>query len=365
MTDGDLATRAFERILIIKPSSPGDIIHALPVLEGLHRRYPAARIAWLVASPFANLLERDKRIHEIILFDRKRFGRLGRSLSVTGEFWEFVKSLRERAFDLVIDLQGLFRSGFLSMASGAKVRIGFADAREMSPLFYTDKIPASPSREIHAADRNYRLASMLGFGDVPMDFSVELDDDDRAAAAKLLAESGIDASSPFVMLVPATRWETKCWPADRYGMLAAMMHRERGIRSVLVGGPADVPLGQSAVNASQGAAANLCGKTTLRQLAALVERAAIVVTADSTPMHLAAALDRPLVALFGPTSPERTGPYGRAQDVVRIDLECSPCYLKKLSQCPHDHACMQRLDVNQIGGIVRDKLAATRAAEAG
>lgn len=348
MIAGDLATRDFRRILLIKPSSPGDIIHALPVLAGLRRRYPAAHISWLVATPFVNLLDRDVRINEVIPFDRKRFGRLGRSLSVTGEFWGFVKSLREREFDLLIDLQGLFRSGFLAMASGADVRIGFADARELSPMFYSHKIPARAGEDIHAADRNFLVAQMLGFADSPMDFTVAVDDSDYAAAAALLAESGIEPGSPFVMLVPATRWETKCWPAERYGLLARSLHERRDMKSILVGGPSDVASGQAAADASGGAAVNLCGRTTLRQLAALVQRSAVVVTADSTPMHMAAAMNRPLVALFGPTNQARTGPYGRLGDVVRIDLECSPCYLKRIQQCPHDHACMQRLDVEMI-----------------
>ena len=348
MTARDLATRDFRRILLIKPSSPGDIIHALPVLAGLRRRYPEAQISWLVATPFVNLLERDDRINEIIPFDRKRFGRLGRSLSVTGEFWGFVKSLREREFDLLIDLQGLFRSGFLSMASGADVRIGFADARELSPMFYTHKIPARADEDIHAVDRNFLVAGMLGFADSPMDFSIAFDDADRAAAAALLEESRIEPGSPFVMLVPATRWETKCWPAERYGQLAKLLAERRGVKSVLVGGSSDIASGQVATDASGGAAVNLCGRTTLRQLAALVQRSAVVVTADSTPMHMAAAMNRPLVALFGPTNPARTGPYGRMGDVVRIDLECSPCYLKRIHQCPHDHACMQRLDAEMI-----------------
>jgi ADP-heptose:LPS heptosyltransferase len=117
---------------------------------------------------------------------------------------------------------------------------------------------------------------------------------------------------------------------------------------VLVGGRDDIPAGEVAVAASEGAAINLCGRTTLRQVAALIEAASLVVTADSTPMHLAAALKRPLVALFGPTNPRRTGPYGRLDDVVRLDLECSPCYLRKLSQCPYGHECMQQLGVDRV-----------------
>ncbi len=356
MTEPSLADQDFKRILLIKPSSPGDIIHALPVLRGLRARYPKAHIAWLVATSFANLLEADSAISEVIPFDRRRFGRLGRSLSVTREFMTFVGTLREKSFDLVIDLQGLFRSGFLAMASGAPVRIGFAAARELGWMFYTDKIPKSPPDE-HAADRNYRIAPLLGFDKRAKDFSICLTDADREHAANLLQECGVARDCGYAVLVPVTRWETKCWPPDRYGALAKQLRDRHGLTSVLVGGPSDITAAQISVGASESAAHNLCGRTSLRELAALIERASIVITADSTPMHMAVAQNRPLVALFGPTNPRRTGPYGRLDDVLRIDLECSPCYLKKLSQCPHLHKCMQQLDVENVADVVDQKLA--------
>lgn len=356
MAESSLADRDFKRILLIKPSSPGDIIHALPVLRGLRGRYPQAHIAWLVATSFANLLEADPAISEVIPFDRRRFGRLGRSFSVTREFMAFVGALREKAFDLVIDLQGLFRSGFLAMASGAPVRIGFAAARELGWMFYTDKIPKS-GPDAHAADRNYQVAELLGFERRTKDFSIYLTDADREHAAILLRECGVAKDSGYAVLVPVTRWETKCWPAGRYGALAKQLRDRHGLTSVLVGGPSDITAAQIAIGASEGSAHNLCGRTSLRELAALIERASVVITADSTPMHMAVAQNRPLVALFGPTNPRRTGPYGRLDDVLRIDLDCSPCYLKKLHQCPHQHACMQRLDVEKVMEVVTRKLA--------
>lgn len=337
-----LADRDFRRILLIKPSSPGDIIHALPVLHGLRKRYPSAHLAWLVATPFADLISADPALNEVVPFDRKRYGFLGRSIRVTGEFLTFLKQLRAKEFDLVIDLQGLFRSGFLTKASGAATRIGFADAREMAWMFYSECIPKL-SKDTHAADKNYAVAAMLGFDREPMNFTIHLTDDDRRIAGELLG-----SASPYVALIPGTRWETKCWSAERFGKIAAALHRSHAMRSVLIGGKDDIPAAERAVQNSNDHAVNLCGKTTLRQAAALIERAALVVTADSTPMHLAAAFNRPLVALFGPTNPARTGPYGRMEDVLRLDLACSPCYYKKLSQCPHDHACMRDLLTEQV-----------------
>lgn len=353
----DLAAQDFRRILLIKPSSPGDIIHTLPVLHGLRRRYPQAHLAWLVVTPFANLIETDPALNEVIRFDRQRYGRVGRSWDITWEFLSFLRGLRKRSFDLVIDLQGLFRSGLLAWATNAPVRIGFASAREFAWIFYSHRIMVDDT-DAHAADKNYQISTMLDFAVAPMDFTIPVTAADRQHATTLLAEARIGNESPYIVLVPTTRWETKCWPTERFGRLAAMLRQRHGLPSVLVGGTGDLTEGNVAASHSAGAAVNLCGRTTLRELAAIIERASVVVTADSTPMHIAAAMNRPLVALFGPTSPLRTGPYGKIEDVMRIDLPCAPCYLRKLRQCAYGQACMLRLTVEAVAESVAARLAA-------
>lgn len=359
----DPARREFERILIIKPSSPGDIIHALPVLRRLRARFPKSHIAWLVATPFVNMLDADPALSEVIPFDRKHYGRLGRSFRVTADFWGFVRSMRVKRFDLVIDLQGLIRSGFMSIFSGARERIGFRDAREMAWVFYNRRVGRLPA-DMHAADKLLAVCGMLDLPEVAPDFRLALTAEDHAHAATLLDETGIGRDGRFAVLVPGTRWETKKWPVERYGELAREMMERHGLSSVLVGAASEIEDGRIAETASLNrdrshpAARNLCGRTTFRQLAALIERAAVVVTADSAPMHIAAAHGRPLVALFGPTNPVRTGPYGRMDDVIRLPLECSPCYYRKLSQCPFGHACMRDLSVamvtDRVGKIIAE-----------
>ena len=364
----DLFGREFKRILIIKPSSPGDIIHALPILRGLRRRFPSAHISWLVATPFVNLLDADPALSEIIPFDRRHFARIGRSLRVTLDFWKFVRELRAKQFELVIDLQGLIRSGFMSIFSGAPVRVGFRDSREMAWIFYNRRIPRQPG-DMHAADKLHAVAALLGFGDAPRDFRVAITCDDRTASEALLADAGISPDQRFALLVPGTRWETKRWPPERFGRLARMIFDRHGIPSVLVGAASDRADAGRAVLASSNAtdttatAINLCGQTTFRQLAAMIDRAAVVVTADSAPMHIAAAHQRPLVALFGPTNPARTGPHGRIGDVVRLPLACSPCYYRRLSQCPHQHKCMNDLSVEAVAKETAKRFADVAAIE--
>jgi len=338
----DLSERDFRRILIIKPSSFGDVIHALPVLNGLRQRYPQAHISWLVANSCAGLLENHPALNEIIRFDRKRFGRLGRSVRVSLDFLAFIRELRARAFDLVIDLQGLFRSGFLTAASQAPVRLGFSSARELAPLFYTHRV-AAPNRDIHAVDRNYLVAKSLGFDDLPIRFDLPVQDSARASVRRLLAAAGWAPGEKYILMGPGTRWETKIWPAKYFAELARRIASESSYRVVLIGMDTEVEIARQVAENAGERVINLAGKTNLAELIALIEGAVMVVMHDSGPMHLATALDKPMVAIYGPTSPLRTGPYHRGEAVARLDLECSPCYLKKLSECPYEHRCMREL----------------------
>ena len=342
-----LSEREFERILLIKPSSLGDVILALPILDGLRRRYPSAHIAWLVANPFVELIDPHPALDEVIPFDRKRFGRLGRSWRVTVEFVRFIASLRRRRFDLVVDLQGLFRSGFFARACGAGVRIGPSKGREAAWIFYTHRFPVA-TLESHSLTRMWAASELLGFGDAPMTFRLPITDDDRSCAMQLLTDAGIDMDRGYAVVCPEARWPTKVWPADRFGAVIDRLAEARALPAVLVGSASAGEICRAVAAAAASGPINLAGKTTLRQAAALIERARLVLTHDSGPMHMADALGRPLVALIGPTNPVRTGPYSQPDAVIRADLPCMPCYIKRLDRCPQNHACMKDLNVDDV-----------------
>jgi len=353
----DLSRRDFQRILIIKPSSFGDVIHALPVLSGLRREFPTAKISWLVSTSCAGLLEGHPALDDLIPFDRKRYGQIGRSLPVTAAFLEFVHALRARQFDLVLDLQGLFRSGFFSLASGAPVRVGFASARELAWIFYTHRV-VIPDREMHAVDRNYLFARPLGFADVPITFDLPVRASARAVVEQMLAREGIAPGRPYLLIAPGTRWETKRWPADHFAAVARQAQLEHGLPIVLIGTSQEAEVARQVAASAGGRIVNLTGKTTLAEVIALVAGATFAVMHDSGPMHLATALGRPMVAIYGPTSPQRTGPYRRAEAIARLDLPCSPCYLKRLAECPHRHRCMHQLLPEVISAKVSQALSA-------
>lgn len=354
-----LADREFQRILLIKPSSLGDVVHALPILAGLRRRYPSAHISWMIANQFVDLIDGHRDLDEVIPFDRKRFGRLGRSLGVSVEFARYVLALRRRRFDLVVDLQGLFRSGFLAWAAGARVRIGPARSRELAWMFYNHRFPIE-TMESHMVDRMWAVATLLGFADVPKVFNLPIGDEDRTAVRGMLAEEGVDPDSDFAIVFPGARWETKVWPAERFAAAVDGLAEQEGIPSVLAGSSSEMETCRSVSDLCRSDPVNLAGRTSLRQLPALIEQAGVVLTNDSGPMAVADSLGRPMVAMLGPTNPVRTGPYHQPESVLRVELPCSPCYLKRLSRCSESHACMRDLSAD---GVVREAVAALRRRE--
>lgn len=316
------------RILIIKPSAIGDVVHALPVLNLVRRRWPAAHVAWLVTPACAGLLDGHPQLDEVIRFERGRFAAGWRSPAAAAGLFRFARELRARAFDLVIDLQGLFRSGWLARQTRAPVRIGFANAREFAPVFYTHRVPVGDVEQ-HAVDRYLTLAEALGCGRDPVEFRFATDDADRASVSQLLG-----SDEPYAVLLPGTNWPTKRWPVEHFAATVAPLRQRFGLRSVIAGAPSDRALAAQIPDSL-----DLTGRTTLRQLVALLERAAVVIANDSGPMHIAAALGRPLVTPYGPTSPVRTGPYHRMDAVIRLDIPCSPCFSRR---CSHQ-SCLRWL----------------------
>ncbi len=336
------------RILLIKPSSLGDIIHALPVLYALRDQYRDAKIDWLVNDGFASMIRDLPAIDNVILFERKRYSKIGRNWEATTGFLRFLKELRARNYDLVIDLQGLFRSGFMAFATGARERVGFAGAREGAGFFYNHRVPDA-SCDVHAVDRNLSLVTALGCPDGDARFDLALVDAELDIAKRLLDGVGIQHDERFVAVLPGARWETKRWAPERFVELIDLLDRD-GVRCLLLGGPDERDLCRQIADGASTSTSNLAGRTSLRELAAVLNHAAAVLTHDSGPMHIADALGRPLVAICGPTNPARTGPYHQRSGVVQTDLPCVPCYLKSLRQCPYDHECMRTIGVATVAG---------------
>jgi lipopolysaccharide heptosyltransferase I len=332
------------KILVVKPSSLGDVIHALPTVSLLRRRFFHAKISWLIKDALADILNECPVVDEVILFQRKRWGRARHS----SEFIGFLRELRRRQFDLVVDLQGLWRSGLITGATGAKRRIGLSDARECARHWYTETVKI-PTPRMHAVDRCLLAAQHLDAGREPIQFPLG-----RPKAARDFVDRLLGSEGPFIGLNPCARWHSKLWGNDSYAALAAELTRQMPeAKIVFVGGVEDRQRIASVARAS-GAPSDrfidAAGRTSLSELTELLRRCAAVVTNDSGPMHIAAAVGTPVIALFGATDPALTGPYshgGIQHKVLRAVVPCSPCLKPRCHHTPRME-CMTRIEPSRV-----------------
>ena len=360
MPPADLRKQDFRKILLIKLSAVGDVVHTIPVLNKLRRRYPAAQLDWLVTSPIAELLRHNPSITNIIEFERDVWSTPWR-LAPFAAYARLAARLRAAAYDLVVDMHGQLRTAALTLATGAPARIGFdrprarvwgasprkfplearrhawQGAREGSWLAYTHHI-AVPTLDLHAVDRYLNLGSILELDKGPADFSFPIPQSANSRVDSLLRQHHIDRAD-LVVMAPGTVWGTKHWGTEKFAKVAQHF-LSQGFAVVLIGTQRERNVCEEVADLAPGAV-DPAGMTTLSELAALIRRAALNITNDSGPMHLAVALNRPVISIFGPTDPVWIGPYGRPHAVLHADLPCSPCYLRQLKDCRHEHACMQ------------------------
>jgi len=339
-----------KRILILKPSSLGDVVNALPFLGSLRRRYPDRYIAWLVEEEAAGVLLGHPLLDRVIVSGRRRWGREAlaplRWPSAFREIGALVAQLREGRYDLVVDLQGLLKSALMLLVAGARFRVGLADAREGSQRALTHLVPV-PSAPMHAVDRYLEAARFLGADPSPKTFIFPSGPEDEAKAEALLAEAGVRPGDRVVALNPRARWPTKLWEEDRFARVGEMLARRCRARILVTGSLSDLPLARRLAARMDPAPFLVTGRTDLRVLIALLKQIDVFVTLDSGPMHLPAALGTPLVALFGPTDPRLNGPYGAGGTILRVPLPCSPC-LKRRCQIQDDRLCMRSISEEDV-----------------
>jgi lipopolysaccharide heptosyltransferase I len=311
------------KILIIKPSALGDVVQALPVLTGLKRRWPAAQIDWVVNDNLAEILEGHPCLRRTVLYPRKRWT----SPLRLPEMWRWRRALRDEKYDLTIDLQGLLRSALMTWAAGAPRRLGLESAREGARAFYNEYIADTA---ISAAERYLTCLEHLDIPVKPHDFQLIA----RKPLPEALANLG-----PYIALHPYSRWRTKLWPWRYYEQLVATMPERK---FVLVGEGPWFPL-----EAPPGQVVDLRGKLGIGELITVLDRARAVLSTDSGPAHIAGALGRPTLVLFGATDWRKTKPSGARVVVQTHALFCSPC-LKRTCWRDTPVECMSLLTPPKI-----------------
>jgi lipopolysaccharide heptosyltransferase I len=336
------------RIALIKPSALGDIVHSLPVLTALRRRFPQAHITWVVNRGYEPLLIGHPDLDATLPFDRS--ASRGGWLRALRNYGGFVREFRRRRFDLIVDLQGLLRSGLMAAASGAPRRVGLSTAREGATCFYSDVVPVADFNAVHAVDRYWLVAEALGVGDGPKSFRVPVSDDAQTWAAETLH----DCPRPWLAVGAGSRWITKRWLPDHFAVLARLAQQHFAGTVIFVGGHDEAHLSQAVATQLHGPWRDLTGKTTLPQLAAVLAQANVMLANDTGPLHLAAALGRPVVAPYTCTQVRLNGPFGAAANAVETRVWCRGSYLKRCSRLE----CMNDLTPDRLWPILQEILQA-------
>lgn len=336
-----------KRYLIVKPSSLGDILHAMPAVSALAKTAPDVSVDWVVKPAFAELPPYLPCVKRVILFQDKQFRNPLHFLPAVSRMRA---ELRRERYDAVIDLQGLVRSAFIGRLSGCAVRAGAASPREHFSVHFYTRLLKGRGKPGHALDiNNTMMKDFLGRED--LDFSLDLPvDEQKAARARELVSGAFGGTIPprFVIVAPGARWATKKWPAEFFlAVISSLARREPDLKYLLAG-TRDEAEDAAVILAKSGGlpVASVCGQTSVGELLETIRMSSLMLCNDSGPMHIAAALGIPVVAMFGPTDPALTGPYCEKKSVFVPEIACNRCFLRYCK----DSRCHDSVDPEAVAG---------------
>jgi heptosyltransferase-1 len=341
------------RFLIVRLGALGDIVHAIPVAAALRRAFPSARIDWLVSGKHREILDL------VPVIDR-RLAINDRGAAAGSSLLAAIREIRRTRYDVAIDLQGLIKSALLARATGAPRVIGFSSRYTREPLarvFYREAYDPGrgglyhPRETRHVVEINLGVLQRLGVPAGRPEFPI---DAVESAAARRVAEQ---TRGRYALLNPGAAWPNKRWPSERFGAVAAALRERHGLTSVVLCGPGEEALALDAAAASSGAAF-VSERTTIADLVALARGAAVMVSGDTGPTHIATAVGTPLVGLYGPTRPTRNGPLAVADVTVSREEVCQCHHLRR---CKLERMCLLDIGLDEVVGAVERRLAAEPA----
>jgi len=335
------------KVLILKPSSLGDVVQALPVLRLLKLHQPEAQVFWWLDAGLAPLLEGDADLAGIIPFDRRRWA----SPRYWGEAGRSLREIRGQKFDWVIDLQSLARSAIVAWLADGAFTIGLQDGREGAPALYDVSVPR-PTPLTHAVDWYLEVLPRLH---VPVHrHFVWLPE--RPAVAAALREKWDPGEARWVAVLPGARWENKRWPIGHFVEAVRLCAANfPDARFAILGSGSERALGEELAEAAPGRCLNLAGGASLLEMIEWLRLCEVTVSNDTGPMHVAAALGKPVVALFGPTEPRRTGPYGQVERALQFHAPCAPC-MKSYCRVDDKLVCLHRITPQTVADRVGQAL---------
>lgn len=324
-----------KKILVIKLRYIGDVLLATPVLSALKERYPAAHVTVAVNQGTEDILKRNPDVGEVLVVGRG-----------SGQAQlRFLRDLRQGRFDCAIDLTDGDRSAILARLSGAPCRIGFNDEHRWRGLLYSAVVKAADGPR-HRVEHDLQALRPLGIEPKSRPLVLRTAPSDDQAAAELLKTAGLAEGDRLVMLQPGARYWFKAWPAERFARLADRLAEAFGCRILIGGSAQETDLAQRIAALAKSGVVVMAGRAPLLHYAALLKRCALFVGNDNGPMHMAAALDVPVVALFGPSDPAEWGPRGPAARVIYKGLDCRRCFHPTCDR--GEESCMKRITVDEV-----------------
>lgn len=334
--------------MIIRLSSLGDIVHTLPAFAALRKGYPEARISWVVEENGKEILDLVPGLDRIVPVKLKRWK------PGSGRFWQEFARLRKEIRDkdqVAIDFQGLVKSAFMAYLSGARRRIGFSRKNlkeRQASLFYTDKLEEVPERE-HVIGKNLKLLSLLGIEGSRYVFPLEIPEKSAKKIEMMLEKLGYDRKKKLVLLNVGAAWETKRWYADQWAQVIEKIGNGRVFPVLLWGSEVEERL---AGEVREKSGVPMVSSLELKEVMALIKRAAVLISGDTFALQAAGALSVPVVGLFGPTTPSRNGPFREQDRVVFHELECSHCYKRVCKS----RKCLEKIDPEEVVAACREIL---------
>lgn len=326
-----LTDKTFKRILFIKPSSLGDIFNSFPAFYLLRKSCPNCKIDWLISKNLAPVLKYiEKDLESIIIFNRSIFKTIG----AIPELKKLITSIRKEEYDLAIDLQGLLRSSLMAFIAKAKHKIGSDNTREkIASRFYNKKI-FIPENITHAIEKNtFIISTLLQIPHIVPDFKLESIKEFREQTIKLLNNNNIDPNK-FILFAPGARWKTKRWTFSHFARVADLLYFwNPNIKVVIIGTKSERQIADRLMKScKQRAPISLVGKTSLVEMIEIIGMSKLLLTNDSGPMHIAAAMRKPVHAIFGPTDPQKTGPYWEGNHIYQAINSCTKCLKKECAK---------------------------------
>jgi lipopolysaccharide heptosyltransferase I len=346
-------TREAPSILVVKLSSIGDVVQALPVAGALRRRFPDTHIAWAVGPAAADVVTGNPQLDEVLVIGGTgESGAEVRMLPPLASPLQLRRALHRTTYDIALDLQGLLKSALIARLSGARERVGYRTLREATCLFYNRRL-VPDRRDIHAVESYLDFAEALGAEREPVEFDIAISDRDRGTVDELL-----EGENGFAALIPGARWESKLWPAERFAAVADALAGEFGITAVVLGAGRDSQLAAAVGQAASTRVIDLTGKTTLKQAAEVLRRCLVTIGNDTGPLYISAAMGTPTVAVFGPSDARRLGPYGNGHAKIVADVECAPCRNRRC----RPRKCMEAIEPEEVIAAARALLRQNREA---